>query len=474
MAGFSQGLRFLIQFGATAVLARLLSPQDFGLVAMTAVITGFIIMFADAGLTVATIQRERLNQAQISGVFWVNVALGLALALIVIGLARPIAAFYRQPELVGICVALSATFVLGGLIVQHQALLRRKMRFALLAGVSVGSALFGSTVGVVMAMQGHGYWSLVGLSIGTTFANAVAVWLAAAWRPSLPRSGDLREALPLLKFGADVLTFNVVNYLSRRVDALLIGWIWGPVALAMYDKAYSMLLLPIKQINAPLGGVAVPALSRSRRDPVRHRRFFLNTTQLVASISLPAVAVIALFAEDVVRLWLGSGWIEAAGLFRLLAAAAAIGAINNPLGWFLISSGLTRRYRQFGIYNSAVLVAAFLVGVRYGADGVASSYSVAMAVLFAPTWYFVLRGTGVRLGDVVRSLLPPVMACLPAIAAGRIVAGLTAEALGRGSSGAGVAAFAAVYAAVLLVGFRRWSFFRGILAELGASNPVRG
>lgn len=472
-AGLSHGLKFLIQLGATAVLARLLSPHDFGLVAMTAVISGFIIMFADAGLSVATIQREDLNQAQISGVFWVNVALGGILALVMIGLARPIAAFYGEPDLVGICIALSATFVLGGLIVQHQAILRRKMRFAVLAAVTIGSATFGSAVGITMALLGAGYWSLVGLSIGSTISNAAGVWIADAWRPSLPRKRDLREALPLLKFGADVLTFNAVNYLSRRVDALLIGWMWGPVALAMYDKAYSMLLLPIKQINAPLGGVAVPALSRSRSEPRRHRRFFLHTVQLVASISLPAVCLIALYAEEVVRIWLGPGWLETAHLFRLLAVAAAIGAMNNPLGWFLISSGLTRRYRQFGVYNAAILITAFLIGVHYGAEGVALAYSVAMALLFVPSWCFVLRGTGVRANDIARSLTPPVVACVLAIATGRFVPGLAEDAMGGESWLAGIAGFSAVYTVVLLFVFRRWSFFKGILSELGAPRRAQ-
>jgi O-antigen/teichoic acid export membrane protein len=458
--------KFCIRFLGTAVLARLLTPEDFGLVAMTAVITGFIVMFTEAGLASATIQKERISPQEVTSLFWVNAALGLVLALVMVGLARPIAAFYDEPRLEAISALLAISFLFGGCTVQHQALLRRQMRFGALMVIEIAAALAACVLSIWMAWIGFGYWSLVGLAIGTSVGTAVGCWLAVRWRPGRPDRQHLREAMPLLKFGGDVLTFNIVNYFARRADMLLIGWLWGPVALALYDKAYTMLLLPIKQINGPLSGVAIPAMSRARSHPGQQERFFLSTLQLIASISLPMVLAIALFADEVVLLWLGANWIESAGLFRLLAVAAAVGAIMNPVGWYLISAGETRRYRQLGIYNSAAIVAAFILGVRHGAEGVALAYSAVMILLLLPTWYYALRGSGIPLWRVVGSLAPAVTACLPAAAAAWLTHHYLQPTWPHVSWLVGVGVLGAIYAAVLLGAFQRWRFFLNLVREL--------
>jgi O-antigen/teichoic acid export membrane protein len=463
--GLGQAVKFVTRFGTTAVLARLLSPEDFGLVAMTIVITGFVSMFADAGLSTATIQREKITQGQISTLFWINVLLGVGIAGFTAAISGLIALFYGEPRLQAISIALAVTFVLGGLSIQHQALLRRQMRFTTLALIEVGSMVIGAVVGIVMALLGFGYWSLVGMPIGTVFATLIMVWIAVPWRPGFAH--NLREAKPLLSFGGDILTFNVVNYFSRQADTLLIGWYWGAVSLGFYDKAYTMLLLPIKQINGPLAAVAIPTLSRARVDPAQFRRFFLSCVQMVASACIPMVLGIALFADELVLLWLGPKWMESADLFRLLAVAAAVGAVNNPVGWLLISTGQTRRFRRLGIFNSLIIVSAFAIGLRHGASGVALSYSIVMALLMVPMWWYTLRETDIRLRHVAASLAPPVLSCVPAALA--VLAARQLELPWAPSwlpLVIGGAAFGAVYAAVLLFGFRRWSFFKSIVAQL--------
>lgn len=462
-----------LRFAATGILARMLSPGDFGLVAMTAVISGFFAMFMDVGLTQATIQRPQITRPQISTLFWINVALGCSIALVVFLIAPAVAAFYKEPRVADVTRVLALTFVIGGIGVQHQALLSRNMRFALLASVDVLSVVAGIITGVAMAMNGYGYWSLVGMTVMISVVKTAGVWIALRWMPGLPRRGH--GVKDMLKFGGDVFGFGIVNYFSRQADNVLIGRFCGVFPLAIYEKAYVLLLMPVSQINGPLSSVTVPALSRLQNEPDRFRRFYLNAVQVVCSIGIPMVAGIALFADQVVMLWLGGEWAESATMFRLLAVAAVIGGISNPVGWLLISLGLTRRYRLLGVANSAIIVLSFVVGLifgpkaegaEYSMKGVAIAYSIAMAVNFIPFWWLALRGTPVGLGAVLKTMLPPVISCVPAAGAVYLVTTLA----GSGPDDrlwtlASIAAFGAVYGGVLLFGFKKLDFFRRIAGE---------
>lgn len=469
MVSASRAGSLILRFGSTAILARILAPEDYGLVAMTAVVSGFFGMFMDVGLTAATIQREQISHRQISTLFWVNVTLGCLIAAAVAGLAPWVAGFYDEPRVTGITRALAVTFILGGLAVQHQALLRRHMRFKDLAINDIASTVVGIAAGIAMAATGWGYWSLVGITVATAAAKLVGLWLTLRWIPGLPRRGT--GVMPMLKFGGDILGFGIVNYFSRQADTILIGRFFGPLPLAHYEKAYSLLLVPITQINAPLSSVAVPALSRSRSDPAKFSRFYLSVIQIVCSLGIPLVAGIAIFADEVVLLWLGKDWSASADLFRLLAVAAVIGGISNPLGWLQIALGQTRKYRILGIANSAVIVLSFFLGLPFGPKGVASAYSIAMAVNFVPYWWIGLRGTPVSPKAAFASMVPPLLSCaaaaLPALLIGRAVTpGLSPWLL----SALAAMSYFATYSLVLLFGFRKWGFFRGILGELRSAK----
>lgn len=463
------GLRFL----STGILARLITRDDFGLFAMTAVISGFLGIFMDVGLSQATIQRPEINHRQISTLFWINVALGAVVSAVFALSAPAIAAFYGQPVLAGMIPVLAISFLFGSLGLQHLALLTRNMRYPLLAGIEIFSMVAGVVTGVWMARSGMGYWSLVGMAVAPPVAKTLAAWIALRWVPGLPsRRNGVRS---MLKFGGDVLGFNIVNYFSRQADTVLIAKFCGSAPVAVYEKAYSLLLMPVGQINGPLGSVSIPALSRLQSDPERFRRYFLNAILLVCSLSMPVIAGITLFADEIVAVWLGPDWAASADLFRLLALAALIGGISNPAGWVLISLGLTKRYRLLGLANSAVIVAAFVIGLLLGPKeagesfsmrGVAIGYSLAMLLNFVPYWAWALKGTPVAVGAVIRTMVVPALACLPAAAAAWWMKGLDAsQEIHWPWTLAAMAAFGMVYAAVLLFGFRKLAFFRSIASE---------
>lgn len=467
--GIGRMVRFVLRFGSTAILARLLTPADYGLIGMTAVAVGLVGLFSDAGLTSATVQRETITHRQVSTIFWINAAIGISLVIFLALCAPLVAWFYGDPRLVGITALMGVSFVFVGFSIQHQALLRRQMRFGVLALIDGVAALISVITAIIMAVYGAGYWSLVGMTVANAVTYAVGTWIAIPWRPCLPSRGNGVKSM--LKFGADILCFDLINYFARSADNMLIGKFYGANPLGIYDKAYSLLILPITQINAPLTSVALPALSRMKDDPSRFGRFLFSALELMASGTLPIVISIALFADDFVLLLLGEAWMESAELFRLLAVAAAIRAVTNPVGWIFISRGDTVRYRRMGVFNSILIVAAFAFGLPWGVKGVAIAYSSAMVMLFFPIWIYALQGTGFSFREVIRCLVPAALSCLIAgvlsYVADRVGLLQGLNEIGRWLETVGVfSLFFGLYGLILLVVMRRWDFFKKVLKEL--------
>ncbi len=231
----AQATAFAVNTGATMILARLLTPADFGLVAMVRALMGLPAIFRDLGLSTVTVQRAHLTHEQVSGLFWTNVLVSSLLTVLVALLSPAVAWFYGEPRLVWITSALGLVFLLEGLTAQHLALLRRHMAFTSLAGIQVGASLIGVLVGLAAAWQGLGYWALVMMSLGTSATSMVLAWVLYRWRPAF--RFPLREMRALLAFGSNITGFNLLNYFARNLDNVLIGKVWGPSPLGLYAKA---------------------------------------------------------------------------------------------------------------------------------------------------------------------------------------------------------------------------------------------
>lgn len=411
----AQAGRFALQVGGTMVLARLLTPGDFGVVAMVTSVTGFIASFKDAGLTMATVQRERIDHQTVSTLLWINVALSVAMMAVTALLAPAIAAIFGEPRLVWITLALAGSFLFSGLTVQHQALLRRQMRFGALASVEIASRLAGLGVGIAAAALGAGCWSLVLMAIASDAAGAAAVWVACDWRPGRPRSQ--RGMGHFLAFGGNLSLAHVVNNASRNLDNVFVGAAWGATLLGAYAKAYQLLLMPFQQFAAPVTSVAVPALSRLQNDAAAFRRFFCGGILLITALGMPVVAYCFVAAEDVTHLLLGEQWTAAAPIFRALAPAAFIETFNVTIGWALIPFGRADRYFRCVAVSSAVIIVAFLIGLPFGPIGVAAGYSAARVVLRVPQSLYAFAGTPLTLRDLGAVLWRPASSSLFAAAA---------------------------------------------------------
>ena len=352
----TQAATFLLKLGSIAILARLLTPEDFGLIAMVTALTGFMEMFKDAGLSMATVQRAEISHDQISTLFWINLALSAVLMVLMVAFAPAVARFYGQPRLLWITVALAPTFLFGGMTVQHQAILNRQMRFAALGMIQVASQAVGIAAAITAAALGLRYWALVIMTAAVAAANTVAVWLFSGWRPGLPKSRS--GVRPMLDFGANLMGFGLLNYIVRNADNVMIGRYCGAAALGLYARAYQIFLLPLSQLFGPFAAVVTPALSRVQNDPQRFRRYYCMAATALAYSTLPLMVVLIVCARETVSVFLGPKWLDAVPIFLVLALGGLLQPIASLLGSIFIALGQTDRQRRWATFVMPVFWSA--------------------------------------------------------------------------------------------------------------------
>ena len=316
----AQAVRVLGQMATLVVLARLLTPQAFGLLAMVAAVGLVLDLLKELGLSSATIQKPDLTHAQVSSLFWINAAAGVLLAS-GLALAAPLlAAFYDQPELGPVARWLALGFALSGLTVQHWALLRRQMRFAAIAGLETAADFAGFAAAITLALAGEGYWALVVQRLVSPAVLLVGSWIICRWRPARP--APAQGVRDLLRFGASVTGSGLASALARSLDQILIGWLWGPAALGFYERTSRLLLLPINTINAPVYAAGMPALSRLADQPERYRAMFCQIVQKLGLLTMPVFAVVAVMADWVIDILFGPAWRAAVPLALMFSVSA--------------------------------------------------------------------------------------------------------------------------------------------------------
>jgi len=395
-AGFvtltSQGAKFALTILSTYILVRLLSHSDFGLLAMVTTIMSLLRAFKDAGLSAATVQREGITHAQVSNLFWINVAVAGMLALIMAVSAPAIAWFYHEPNLVGITLWLSLTFLVSGSTVQHQALLRRQMRFKALAVIEVGSMVVSLLVGVLMALAGCGYWSLVGMSLASEIAGFALTWWVAKWRPQRPQRGSGTRSL--LNFGVKMTAGSAVGIFSRGVDTMLIGWRYGADATGLYSRALALIAKPLDQLMSPVSAVFVPTLSRLQNEPERYRRAFLQLYEAIAMVSFGFAGLFFALSYPITLVLLGPKWEAAAVIFRAFTLAALSSPIATTVIWMLVSQGRGEEYMRMNLITALTTIAVIGAGLPFGPLGVATAYSVGGLVISLPVIYYMAGRSG--------------------------------------------------------------------------------
>ena len=401
----AQGVSFILRLGSLMILARLLSPRDFGLVGMVTAFTGVLTLFRDFGLSSAAVQRTTVTDEQISTLFWINMLLGAALGLITLAMAPAIAAFYHEPELFAVTAVLAAGFLFNAAGIQHSALLQREMRFTALAVINVVSLTVGIAIAIYGAKVGYGYWALVLMTVTPPIISTLGFWLTTGWIPGVPRErAGIRS---MMHFGGSLTLIGLLGYIANNADKVMIGRFWGVDAIGIYGRAYQIVSIPTDNLNSAIGEVAFSALSRLQNQPVHFRSYFLKGFSLVLGLTLPVTIACGLFADDIVSVFLGPRWNEAATMVRLLAPTIAIFAIINPLGWFLFSIGLVARGLKVAPVLAAVMITAYAVALPYGPKAVAFAYSAALTVWVIPHIWLCVHGTVISVRDILLAVSRP-------------------------------------------------------------------
>ncbi|MDB4387476.1 lipopolysaccharide biosynthesis protein [Akkermansiaceae bacterium] len=409
----SQGISIAIQLASTVTLARLLSPNDYGVMAMVMAVTGFAGLFRDLGLSSASIQKKDLTTAQQSNLFWINVGMGTLLTAMVASASPLVAWFYGKPELTAVTLALSSTFLIGSFGTQSGAMLVRIMQFGRQAAAGIAGALVGFAVSVTLAYKGLSYWSLVwGNLCGALVTTALLIKLSP-FRPGMMSKGTgIRE---MLKFGANITAFDFVNYFHRNLDNLLIGRFIGSEALGIYSRAYSLLMLPLNTIRGPINAVGFPALSRLQNNPEQFRNYSRSITSIIAFFSMPLVAFLGVSAGWIIPLVLGPGWDQSIEVFSILAIAAFLQPVSSMRGQVMLSMGRGDRYLRWGVANAIITSISFLVGINWGLNGLAMAYAIANTVIFYPSIRYAFYGTPIRQSDFFVPLLRPAFASISGV-----------------------------------------------------------
>lgn len=445
----SQVISVALGLVSTIVLARLLTPAAYGTIGMVATVIAFASLFKDLGLSTATIQRKDLTQGQVSVMFWINVAAGLALTFFLAAASPLVAWFYHRPDLVWVTVALASNVLVSSLGAQHSALLTRQMRFRQLAIARLSGAVATLLVAVALALAGWDHWALVAGTLSGSAVQVLLLWAFSPFRPEfLLRGTGTRE---MIRYGLNLTGFDLVNYFSRNLDNILIGRILGSVALGYYTRAYSLLLFPISNIRGPLTAVALPALSQLQSDRPRFRSYYCGLVALLGLATMPLSAFCFVAAEPIVEVLLGPQWLPAAGIARWLAFASFLQPVAGVFGSVLIALGLANRHLKCGLAAAIVTSTTFAISVRGGAESLSLAYAIANYVLFLPTFLYACRGTGIGLGDFFVSVWRPAFA---AVAAGLAVLPLRVPLTGASPVlllGVSAAAYGALYLALFAV-----------------------
>lgn len=386
-----QLVRFAIQVGGIFVLARILSPEDYGYVVMVTAIVGVGEIFRDFGLSSASIQSEKLTAEQRDNLFWINSGIGLALGAVVFASSWPIAGLYGQPELQGITQVLAATFLLNGLSTQHKAMLNRELRFKALAALEILAPAVALLVAIVVALAGGSYWALVSQQLALPLFTLILVAMLGKWSPGRYRRGAAMGSF--IRYGANLLGVQLLTYASRNINAVIIGARFGAGEVGLYDRAFQLVVLPLNQINAPSTRVALPILSKLQHRPEEFNRFLIQGQTVMVYIVTGSFMYAIAQAGNVVAVALGDQWLEATFVFQILAVGGIAQALGYATYWAFLARGLTGSNLRFSLATRPVMIASCFIGSFWGLEGVAAAYSISL-VLFWPIGLLWIKRAG--------------------------------------------------------------------------------
>ena len=460
-----QSLVLVMQLLSTVIMARLLKPSDFGVVGMVTTFSLLLMSFGGNGFTEAILQCEKVDQYLASNLFWITVTVGSVLTVGFAASGSLLAKFYRYPLVAPVTVALSVTVLMAAAAVMHLALLRRAMRFSAVAANDLVARASNTLLSIVLAMNGWGHWALVWGIVIQGLSTAIGAWWLCRWIPSLPRRGV--GTRPILGFAASVFGKFIMNYLARNCDNALVGWRFTADALGFYKKAYDLFALPAGQFLNPVSSVAVATLSRVKGDINQFRRYVLDSAGIMTFLGMALGTVLTLTGPELIRLVLGPGWERAGNIFAYFGPGIGIMFLHGTHSWIHLSIGCPERWLRWGIFEFGFTFLLFLLGLRWGPEGVALAWTVSFWVVLLPALWYAGRPIGLGPLPFISVVWRYILAAAVAACVCRALVGLIhLSARPTNASGALVRVFASVSIFVLL-------YLSGVAVLHGGFDPFR-
>lgn len=398
------------QIAVALVLVRLLTPRDYGVAGMALVFSSLVLVLSDLSLGAGLVQRRDLTEKDRSTVFWTSAGIGLLLTAAGIGLAGPLATFYGEPSVAPLFAVLSVSFLFKSLETTQASVLQRELRFRINSLRVTAGATAGGAAGLTLAVLGFGPWALIGQQVTVSFVSMALLWIFSPWRPSLTYSwASLRD---LGGFGLKLFGAHLLDYLHRNADKLLIGRFLGSASLGAYAVAYNLMVLPLQRLVIPIQDTLFPAYSRWQDDPERLRRVWFRVSRVVAAVVAPTMLGLVVVAQDFVHVMLGERWAAAAPVLQALAFVALVQSVSGLGGKVLEALGRAGVVLRFAALQAAVMLPAFVIGLRWGIVGVAAAYAAASLPVSAVLCWLTAREVGTSASVLLANLAGVLQASL--------------------------------------------------------------
>jgi len=374
----SQTARIVSQLANIFVLARILPPSDYGLMAMATVVTNFALLLRDQGTSAAIIQKEGLAHNTINTVFWFNILVGVLIAIIIMACSPLIAGYFKHSELINILLMLAIVFPISSSSISHQALLERESKFKKLAFIELTSSIIAMVVAVIAALNGAGVYSLVLQAILMALLSSILIWITSDWRPKgKPTIGELKAILPFI---GHMTAFQVITYFFRNADSMVVGRLLGAVSLGVYSMAYRVMLLPVQNITWAASRALFPVMSRQQNVPDEMGKLYLQTLGFIAFLTAPLMAGIFSVREVFVEVAFGQQWLQVSSVLAWLTPVGFMQSISSTTGTVFMAQGKTKLLMWVSLFNAVLHLLAFWLGAQHGVSGVAEWYFYASVI----------------------------------------------------------------------------------------------
>lgn len=401
----AQIVKLPFQAASLIVLPRILMPVDYGIYAMVDPLLSMSILLIDFGISQAVVQAPQITRAQVNGLFWIQVIVGLSAAALMFLASPLISAFYHEPRAGALAAASSLFLAYAGLVNIPETLMNRQMKFGWLAVISATGVSVGLLTGVVAAKSGLHYWALTLDYAATCLVNLIGVWLCCGWTPR--ERPDFSGLLRFFKFGGAVMLSDAASAISRQADSVLIGRYAGPSQLGFYDRGAKLAVVPLQRINQVFQSVLLPILSRMREDGERYRQAYLRMIRQLMLFLSPGTVAVGVTAPVLIPFLLGGRWAASAPILAWLTLSALHRPISMTMNLLFVSQGRARAYMVWSVFSAVTSVLSFIIGLRWGAVGVAAAFALSDVTIRLPfLWWWVTRSGPIKFLDLINATGP--------------------------------------------------------------------